>query len=452
MKPKRKKRRFFRWIVLFLVIAGGAAAAFYPRKADVTEVRTGKAEVRDITSVVSATGKIFPQVEVRITSEVAGEIIELPVREGQFVQKGDKLVRVDPELLKNQVLQQEAAIQSARARAAQNRVALERAQQVFSDNEALFAKEFIAEDVLRRVRTDMLAAEAAHQASLAQVQQQEMQLAQARETLDKATLYAPMDGTISSISAELGERVVGTGQFAGTEIMRIADFANMELRIDVAETDIVNVAVGNRAKITIDAMGDESFEGEVTEIAASAATSGANSQEQATTFQVKIRLTRLDDRIRPGMTANADIETQTASQVIAVPLQAVTVRERKDVRAALAPKDASAEGPREGERPNRENRSGGSPREEGQRDSEKARRERLQRVVFVVEDGIARLRPVETGIADNAWMEITSGLEAGTPIVTGPYGTLTRELKHDQAVKEATEGPGRRGAPGGRPQ
>lgn len=457
MPPKRPKRRFFRWFILILVVAAGAAIALYPREKKATEVRVGKVERRDITSIVSATGKIFPQVEVRITSEVAGEIIELPVREGQEVKRGEKLVRVDPELLQNQVRQQEAAIQSARARASQSRVALERARQVFEDNEALFAKEFIAEDVLRRARTDLLAAEAAYEGSLAQVTQQEMQLAEARETLDKATLFAPMDGTVSSLSAELGERVVGTGQFAGTEIMRIADFANMELRIAVAETDIVNVTVGNLAKITVDAIGDEVFEGRVTEIAASAATAGQRTQEEATTFEVRVQLTRLDSRIRPGMTATADIETQTVSDVIAVPLQAVTVRERKDVQAALAQgtQGNNAKGKGEGGKSAETERSdvpdtSGRPPEGNERAAEKSRRERLQRVVFLVENEKARLVLVETGIADNAWMEIKEGLQEGVSIVTGPYGTLSRDLRHNQDVTETNQ-PEQQGR-GGRPQ
>jgi HlyD family secretion protein len=284
---------------------------------------------------------------------------------------------------------------------------------------------FVTPADLDQARTRLEAAKASYESSVHQIERQEMQLKEARDQLGKASLFAPMSGTIISINAELGDRVVGTGQFAGTTIMRIADLGNMELRVAVSEIDIVTVAINNQAEIEVDALPGETFMGTVYEIANSALTSGSGSQEQQTTFEVRIRFDTPDPRLRPGMTATADIRTRTVTDVIKVPLGSVVVRPRREVQAAIngdTEEDTATAAANEDEevRPERGRRG----------------RDDRARVVFVVEDGKAMLRQVETGISDRDHIEILSGLEGSERLITGPYRAITRELKHGDAVVE----------------
>lgn len=425
MAKKARKRWLFIIGVIVLVVIG--VAAFKPDKQEGISITADKVARRTITSTVVATGKIHPEIEVKISSEVAGEIVELAVVEGQKVKRGDLLVKVDPITLQSQVDRQEAAIETAKARAEQTRVRLERARKVYQDQLQLFENEFISQDQLNLSSTDLNELEAAYAASLSQIREQEMQLAEARETLAKATIYSPMDGVVTVLNSEVGERVVGTGQFEGTEIMRIANLDTMELQIEVSESDIVNVKIGNSAKIEIDAIPNEEFLGTTKEIAASALTENAGSQEQVTNFLVKVRIDTPDERLKPGMTATAEIETQTVENVLSVPIQSVTVRDRREVEGG-GPPPAGEGGPR----PGPAGRQGGRSRDN------------LKRVVFVVDGSVVKIREVETGIADNSYIEIKSGLQEGEEVVTGSYAAISRELKNDSKIVRGGGGPGGR--------
>ncbi len=422
MAKKARKRWLFIIGVIVLVVIG--VAAFKPDKQEGISITADKVARRTITSTVVATGKIHPEIEVKISSEVAGEIVELAVVEGQKVKRGDLLVKVDPITLQSQVDRQEAAIETAKARAEQTRVRLERARKVYQDQLQLFENEFISQDQLNLSSTDLNELEAAYAASLSQIREQEMQLAEARETLAKATIYSPMDGVVTVLNSEVGERVVGTGQFEGTEIMRIANLDTMELQIEVSESDIVNVKIGNSAKIEIDAIPNEEFLGTTKEIAASALTENAGSQEQVTNFLVKVRIDTPDERLKPGMTATAEIETQTVENVLSVPIQSVTVRDRREVEGG-GPPPAGEGGPR----PGPAGRQGGRSRDN------------LKRVVFVVDGSVVKIREVETGIADNSYIEIKSGLQEGEEVVTGSYAAISRELKNDSKIVRGGGGP-----------
>jgi HlyD family secretion protein len=254
-----------------------------------------------------------------------------------------------------------------------------------------------------------------------------MQLKEATDQLAKASLFSPISGTVVRLNSELGDRVVGTGQFAGMEIMRVADLSNMEVQVDVSEADIVNIEIGDSATVEIDALPDETIAGTVTEIANSALTSNERSQEQLTTFAVRIRLNDPNQRLRPGMTATADIETDTVTDVVKAPLGAVVVRPRREVEQGTA--DESAE------------KSADAAEEEKEAESDGDKKDDRVRVVFIADGGKARLRQVETGIADRDFIEIKSGLEADEKIITGSYRALTRELKDDSdiLVKEREE-------------
>ncbi|MBN1404791.1 MAG: efflux RND transporter periplasmic adaptor subunit [Opitutales bacterium] len=432
---KRKSKKL-RYIVGAVILAIIALAVFMPRKPHLTQVTSDKVKIRDITSQVTASGTIEPKVEVAISSEVSGEVVELPVNDGDRVKKGQLLARIDTELLELRVKQQEASILSAQASAEQMKVQMERAEQVLEDQERLFANKFVSEDSVREARAEALAKKAAYMAAMANISQQEMEFDQAKKNLSKAIIYSPMDGIVSSRSVELGERVAGTGDYQGTEIMTVADFAIMELVIDVNESDVVNVSVGDKAAILIDAISDTPFSGEVVEIASSAMNSDSN--DDAVTFEVKVRISEADERIRPGMTATADIDTGYAEGVLTVPLQSVTVRDKQTVAKALKKAEIPEAPPQVGNEQ--------STRVDKKRS--RAELDNLQRVIFIVKDGKVELREVKTGISDSRYMEIKEGVKEGEEVVSGSYNAIARELNHDMQVQVQPKDEGNNGNSG----
>lgn len=431
---RKKKRSFKKWILLtvFLVLAAGGAYLGLKKGDTSIEVTVRTVTRGEITSMVTATGTIRPEVEVAITSEVPGEIVELPVRDGHKVQRGDLLVKVNPDTLEAQVKQQEAGLASTRASSAQRKAELLQAELDLKRLEDLHAKGFATQDGLEQSQTRLEIAKSAFESAGFNIERQEMQLKEANDQLAKASLFAPIDGTVVLLKSEIGDRVVGTGQFAGTEIMRVADLSSMEVRVDVSEADIVNITIGQEATVEVDALPDASLRGLVTEIANSAETTGQRSQEQLTTFAVKIRLDQVDERLRPGMTATADIRTNSVKDAVMAPLGSVVVRPRREVEGDPAAGDANG-GDRAATRPANADRPSG----QGGRSAGPRRGEDRVRVVFVSDGQVAQLRRVETGIADRDFMEIKSGLEEGEQVITGSYQALTRELKDASAIKIA---------------
>lgn len=432
--PQPKKSRLKVIVLGSLLLLVGVSLAIHAKRknaAEVIAVTVEKATIRSITQLVSATGKIQPEVEVKISPEVAGEIVDLPFKEGATVKKGDLLVRIKPDNYQAQVEQQEASLAAARATAVQNKAQLDKAREDQTRSETLATRKLISDSDATTTRTAVEVAQANYDSARAQIRRAEGQLKQSRDQLEKTTLYAPIDGTVSLLNSERGERVVATGQFAGTEVMRIADLSRMEVRVNVNENDVVNVKVGDRARIRIDAYPDRKFTGVVKEIAASAKTTGAQSQEEVTNFQVKIRIADPGADLRPGMSANADIETQTVTDVVAVPIQAVTVRSREGAQTI---EQLAAERDRQA----RENQGDGAAaaiNEKQQRERERADREALQRVVFVRTGDIVKQVAVTTGIGDTSHLEIKSGLQAGDEVVTGSFSVITRTLKDGSAIR-----------------
>ncbi|NDV61990.1 efflux RND transporter periplasmic adaptor subunit [Puniceicoccales bacterium CK1056] len=421
MKNKKSSRKKWIFIAIFVLIAAIVSVAGLKGGDDRMEVTIKSVKRGDITSIVTATGKIQPEVEVVISSEVPGEIIELPVKDGDPVEKGELLVRVNPDTLEAQVKQQEASLASTKAGAAQRRAEMLQAQLDLNRIEGLFKKEFSTQDDLEQARTRLEVAKAAHESSLFQIKRQEMQLKEANDQLAKASIYSPITGTVVSLASELGDRVVGTGQFAGTEIMRVANLNNMEVQVDVSEADIVNVAIDDKATIEVDALPKEPLEGIVTEIANSAESTGQRSQEQLTTFAVRIKLTEPAARLRPGMTATADIETDTVEDVVKAPLGSVVVRPKREVEKG-----------QKGDKEDNDDTDESSEEDDGKKDDKDDR----VRVVFLAKDGKAILTKVETGIADRDFIELKSGVEEGDRIITGSYRALTRDLKDESEIKE----------------
>lgn len=433
----RKKSRTTLYIVLGVVLVAGivAAAVMKGRSAQKgTLVTTEKAVVKTITQLVSATGKIQPEVEVKISPEVAGEIIQLPFREGAQVKKGDLVIKIKPDNYRYQLDQREANLSAAKATAVLNKSQLAKAEEDHKRNADLFSRQRISELEHTASKTAYEVARATYENSLAQIRSAEGLLKQAQDQLEKTTLYAPIDGSVSALTSEVGERVVATGQFSGTEVMRIANLDEMEVRVNVNENDVVNVKVNDRARITIDAFPNRKFTGYVKEIASTAKTAGLNTQEEVTNFQVKIRIAAPGVALRPGMSANADIETKTVENVVSIPIQAVTVRSRTGSKtveelAADREKDAKA---KQGDG------AAVVQNEREQREREKADRDQLQRVVFLRDGDKVKQVVVETGIADTAMMEIKSGLKVGDEVVTGPFSTLTRNLKDGSNIRLET--------------
>lgn len=431
--PRKKSR--MKWIILaavVLIIGLGVAAKFASaNRQQGALVVTEKAVVKTITQLVNATGKIQPEVEVKISPEVSGEIIELPLREGAVVKKGDLLVRIKPDNYVYQVEQQEANLTAAKATAVQSKSQLLKAEEDFKRSDDLFKKQLISDSDFTAIRTALEVAQANYDNALAQIRRTEGLLNQSRELLSKTTIYAPMDGTISSLSSEIGERVVATGSFAGTEVMRVANLNDMEARVNVNENDVVNVKIGDKARITIDAYPGRKFVGTVKEISSAAKTQGLNTQEEITNFLVKVRVGDKDVSIRPGMSANVDIETKTVEHVVAVPIQSVTVRSRegsKTIDELSADRDKKA----------KETQGDGAAtavNEKQQRDRERTDREGLQRVVFLRTGDTVKMVAVETGIADTTHMEIKSGLKEGDEVVSGPFSTITRTLKDGAKIR-----------------
>jgi len=431
--PQKKKSQRTLFIILgsvtgLIVIA--AVVAVKRRGEKATPVTVEKAVVRTITHLVTATGKVQPEVEVKISPEVAGELIEIPVIEGQSVKKGDLLVRIKPDFYQAALEQQEASLASAKATSVLSRARLTKAQHDFKQAEELYGKQLVSNADFVAATANLDVAKADFDSSLAQIRRTEGSVSQSRDSLAKTTIYSPVAGSISSLSSEVGERVVGTGSFAGTEIMRLANLDNMEVRVKVNENDIINVKLGDHTIVTVDAFPGRKFTGVVNEISSSAITIGAQSaatsaSDEVTNFLVKISIKAPEAKLRPGMSATVDIETQTVANVVSVPIQSVTVRAvggKTSEELQLAKAKEAKE------------RSGNDLEVASERDEARRSREQLDRVVFIKTGNTVKQHKVETGIADNTSIEIKSGVQAGDEVVAGSYAAISRKLKDGSKV------------------
>ena len=442
-------------VVLFVVLA---ATAFGLQKAGVfgdqekgEAVEVADVEFRNITQTVTASGRVQPEVEVKISPDVPGEIIALPIREGDQVNKGELLVRIRPDNYLAQVERGQASVLQSKAVLAQRKADLLNAEIELKREEDLFKKQAISESQYQQAQTRHQVAQASYEAADYAVQSSEAQLRDFQEQLDRTAIYAPMSGTISMLSVELGERVVGTSQMAGTEMMRLAQLDQMEIEVDVNENDVVNVSILDSAMIEIDAYPGRTFKGVVTEIANSARVSGAGTQEQVTNFPVKIRVEDPHNLLaggsgpeagqisnaevpvgedptpnfRPGMSGTVDIFTQTVFEAVVVPIQAVTVR---DMNQRKPKGDEEGE---EGEEP-----EGDAEESEGaEPEVEETYTEDLRTVVFLYENDEARMVEVETGISDDSFIAIRTGLEGNERIIIGPYRAVSRTLNDGATVR-----------------
>lgn len=404
-------------VVIFIVIAlvsGG--------KEEIIMVQTEKVEKRDITQTVTATGQIDPEFKVLITPEVTGEIIELPVKEGDKVKKGDLLIRIKGDQYKAQKERLEAGLKSSEAtlkirEAERNRLTLQ-----YDRVRELHKKTLVSDSELETAESNFLTSRASFEQAEANVLQSQAQLREVLEILYKTTIYAPMNGTITQLNVELSERVLGSGFSQGTDIMTVANLSNMEAVVEVDENDVVQVALGDTATIKVDAFGDREFKGVITEIGNSAKQVGFGTQEQVVNFEVKIRLIDMDENLRPGMSCNADIETETVFDVISVPIQSVTAREN----VGNSDKNQNSD-----EENTNEKKKGESEKKNEVKETRKGPTE----VVFLLESGTVKMVEVKTGISDDNYIEITEGLEDSVDVVSGSYKAISRELEDGSKVK-----------------
>ena len=453
---KRRSRRRRKILIgaagaaLLLIIALFAAG----KREKPIPVTTEKAVLRTILQTVSATGKIQPETEVKISPEVAGEITELPVEDGMQVKKGDLLVKIKPDSYKALLEQQEAAISAAKANNLQQKATMLKTEHDLGRAKDLFEKKLISEQEYNAAEAAYDVAKNTYESSLHEIERAEASSSQARDQLSKTTIYSPMDGTVTILNSKLGERLVATNQFAGTEVMRVADLSHMEAVVDVNENDVVNVKLGDAANIKIDAYGDRKFKGVVQQIANTGKTTGTGTQEEVTNFEVKIRIEGgigfqpTDHRqdadatshvaLRPGLSCTADIQTNIVKDAVAVPMQSVTIRTGD---TNLSPEEIEKQKQKIAARDKDDNKAELS-NDRLEKQAQKEEREKLAKVVFLKSGNKAHMVKVNTGIADDSYMEIKSGIKPGDEVVSGSYSAISRKLKEGAKVaydKEATK-------------
>src|ERR1051326_58774 len=438
MVQKRSRKRLFWLIGLAVVVVVALVAMISSKKREKPiMVTTDKAFRKNVTQLVTATGKIQPEVEVKIAPEVSGEIIEIAVKEGDVVHRDQLLVRIKPDAYKAQVESQQAALSAARSSSVQNRATLAKAEQDYKRAQQLFKSGLLPEADRNTAQTQYDIAKAALQSSLFEIQRAEGALRQINDALSKTVIYAPSDGTISSLTSRVGERVVGTSQFAGTEVMRIANLKNMEAVGNVNQNHVPTVRIGQLARISVDAYPDRVVKGVVREIASTATTKNAGSQEEVTNFEVKISIPDRSVQLRPGMSATADIETATVANAVVVPIQSVTAR---IAGSNLSPEEREKNTAQAAARDGGDNKADVTNQTQ-EKQKQRELREQLQRVVFVKNGDKVRQQKVETGIADAPYIEIKSGIKPGDEVVSGSYTAISRRLK--DGAKVEIEKPGK---------
>nr|WP_315182168.1 efflux RND transporter periplasmic adaptor subunit [uncultured Flavobacterium sp.] len=388
------------------------------------EVETAVVNASTIIETVSATGKIQPEIEVKISSEVSGEIISLNVKEGQVVKKGDLLVKINPDLYTSSYNRSLSNLSGTKSGLSQSEASYKEAKSNYDRNKTLFEKGIISKSDWDKAIASFEVAKANKQTAFFNVQSASATVNEAKDNLGRTTIYAPADGTISVLNVELGERVLGTQQMAGTEILRVANLNNMEVEVDVNENDIVKIKVGDEANVEVDAYLKKQFKGVVTSISNSA--SSTLTADQVTNFKVKIRILKESYQdllvgkpdtyspFRPGMTATVDIITTRKANVLSVPISSVVVK--SDTSAV---KEIKVEDPAEKQT---------APKSD-----------KKFECVFVKVGDKAKIRVIKTGIQDDTNIEVLTGLKKGDVVITGPYSTVSKDLNSGDKVKIKTD-------------
>ena len=395
-------------IVLLLIIfaAVGKKKGWFGKEVTV-KVAVEQVKKTPIVEAVTANGKIQPEKEVKISPDVSGEIVELHVKEGDFVQKGVLLFKIKPEIYVSARERAAAAVNSSMARQAQVEAQMIQAELSYNRSKKLFDENTISKSDFEQAESQYKVAKAEKESALYSVKSAEASLREANENLVKTTVYSPMTGTISSLSVELGERVIGATMMTGTEVLRVADLNRMEVVVEVNENDIIRVKLGDTADVEVDAYLDRAFKGVVTEIANSAKSTTITS-DQVTNFEVRILILResYEDLVseknpspfRPGMSASVDIFTSRKADILTVPIQAVTTRTDTTKTEAAGDED-------------------------------------IRTLVFVSDGTYALARDVKTGIQDNVNIEILSGLAEGDTVIVQPFSAISKKLSDSTLIE-----------------
>jgi len=429
MANAKKRRKVIIFTVIGLVLVALTVTAVFHKREVVIAVQTDKVTRRNLTEIVIANGKIQPVVQVVISPEVAGEIIELPVKEGDCVKKGDLLVQIKPDNYQALRNSAEAAHRSAIAGMVLAQAEMEKAEAEFKRNDELFHSKLVSDSVWLDIKTAFDVAKLRYTNAVHQVAQAQFSVDKAQDDLSKTTIRSPMDGTIIRLKSQLGERVLGTSFNMGTEIMTIANLDDMEARVDIGEIDVVLIKPGQKARLEVDAFKDRKFNGLVTEIANSAKGNvfgmSSSSSQEATKFEVKIRVSE-KEVFRPGMSVTAEIETRYRTNVLTVPIAAVTTRMPKTnapsatVTNSFAGTNVVSATSTNAPKPDKKSKESPKPIE----------------VVFAVNGDHAKMVPVKIGIGDDDYWEITDGLSEGQEIVSGGYKAINRELEDGKKIRK----------------
>ena len=408
-------------LVLILILVALKKSGFIKGNDNSIEVETAKVNEITIVETVSGTGKIQPEIEVKIASQVSGEIVDLPIKEGQVVKKGDLLVKINPDLYTSSVNRSQSNYAGTKSGLAQADASFNEAKSNFERNKTLFDKGIISKSDWDKAIASFEVAKANKQTAYFNVQSASASVKEAKDNLGRTIIFAPAAGTISMLNVELGERILGTQQMAGTELMRVANLDNMEVEVSVNENDIVKINIGDETKIEVDAYLKKEFKGIVTSISNSA--TATTTADQVTNFKVKVRIlkesyqdlvagkTATYSPFRPGMTATVDIITTRKEKVIGVPISSVVIKSDTLPAPKFEMKD------------------------EETTTKVKAKVDKKLECVFVKSNGKAKIRIVKTGIQDETNIEIISGLQKGDEVITGPYNTVSKELNSGDKVK-----------------
>lgn len=421
------------WTLIILAVIAGAAVPYYLGKREVVvEIQTDKVGRRNITEIIPANGRIQPYTQVVINPEVSGEIVALPVKDGQAVKKGDLLVKIKPDNYQAQLNSADASFKSSQANIALAKANLSKAELEFKRYSLLFKDKLISESQFLEYQTSLEVQKATYETSQHQGDQANASLARAKDDLSKTIIYSPIDGTVTKLKSQLGERVVGTAMMAGTEIMTVADLNVMEARVDIGESDVPLISIGQKAKLEVEAFKNRKFNGEVTEIANASRASmqtgggggGGGASQEATKFEVRIRIAEKEG-FRPGMSVSAEVETRSRTNVLAVPVQSVTTRFLNSTNAAGKPAEKPA-APAPSQGPGKE------------KDKDRAK---PSEIVFKMDGDKVKAVKVTTGISDDSHYEITEGLKEGDEIVSGGFKAISRDLEDGKKVKKGAGGP-----------
>ena len=412
-------------VTLIIVLVTLKSKGIIGSNDDSKQVETSKVDEITIIETVSATGKIQPEIEVKISSEVSGEIIALPIKEGQVVKKGDLLVKINPDLYTSGYNRTVSNLSGTKAGLSQADATFKEAKASYDRSKTLFDKGIISRSDWDKAIAAFEGAKANKESAYYNVQSANATVKEAKDNLGRTTIYAPADGTISSLGVELGERVLGTQQMTGTEILRVANLNNMEVEVDVNENDIVKINIGDSTKIQVDAYLKKEFKGIVTSISNSA--SAATTADQVTNFKVKVRILKesyqdlLEGKpatyspFRPGMTATVDIITERKEKVIGVPISAVVIKSDTTATKSYEIED------------------------EGEDKKVAPKNDKKFECVFVKVGNKAKIRIVKTGIQDDTNIEVVSGLKKGDVVIVGPYTTVTKDLNSGDKVTLAKD-------------